>query len=75
MNPSCRLQVLATNPIGSVEWCSCGSVHLCVGAFTVRLDPKAFLQLAALVGDARLTLMRSAVEAPRPAPAGTVGVD
>ncbi len=34
----CARQLLARSPIGAVERCSCGALHLSIGALSLRLD-------------------------------------
>ncbi|MFZ5476507.1 MAG: hypothetical protein ACOZNI_06980 [Myxococcota bacterium] len=55
---------LARGPLGSVEACSCGAVHLCLGPFSLRLDPPAFLSLCDLVDRARARLFAEARAVP-----------
>lgn len=54
----CRRDTLAESPVGSVELCSCGSVHLCVGPVSLRIDPVAFLELGKMMDVARERLLR-----------------
>lgn len=35
----CSREILARSPIGSVERCTCGALHLSIGALSLRLDP------------------------------------
>jgi len=39
-----RVMLAEVEGLGSVALCACGTVHLSVGAVTVRLAPDAFLQ-------------------------------
>ncbi|MDQ3369807.1 MAG: hypothetical protein M3680_30685 [Myxococcota bacterium] len=46
--------VLAAHPTALVERCGCGAIHVTIGAITLRLQPDAFLAIAAaLEGAAR----------------------
>lgn len=55
--PPCARTSLACSPVGFVDLCSCGSLHLGIGPLTRRIEPPAFRALAALVAvaDRRLT--------------------
>lgn len=58
MNGSlCTRKVLAANDYMVVEQCSCGSVHLTIGAVTLRLASSAIPALAATLGDAARALV------------------
>jgi hypothetical protein len=48
----CRRQELARSGFARIELCSCGSVHLTVGAVTLRLCPTALSGLAHVIDDA-----------------------
>lgn len=39
-----RMMLAEAEGLGGVALCACGTVHLSVGAVTVRLAPEAFLQ-------------------------------
>jgi hypothetical protein len=39
-----RMMLAEAEGLGCVTLCACGTVHLSVGAVTVRLAPEAFLQ-------------------------------
>lgn len=39
-----RMMLAELDGLGGVSLCGCGTVHLTVGAVTVRLAPEAFLQ-------------------------------
>lgn len=43
---------LASAPGIEIAMCACGSIHLTLGALTVRLDPTAFERLAETLGEA-----------------------
>lgn len=60
---SCPRHLLARSPVGAVELCHCGAVHLSIGGVTLRLIPEAIPQLAELLADAgaELPLLRSAL--------------
>ena len=42
----CARRVLASGDCTLVEQCSCGHVHLTIGAITMRLDPSVLPSLA-----------------------------
>jgi len=48
----CERRALASSPFSLVELCSCGSVHLTIGAVTMRLHADALPELARALGDA-----------------------
>jgi hypothetical protein len=48
----CHRQELSRSGFARVELCSCGSVHLTVGAVTLRLCPTALSGLASVMEDA-----------------------
>lgn len=48
----CRRQELSRSGFARVELCSCGAVHLTVGAVTLRLCPTALSGLASVMEDA-----------------------
>lgn len=52
----CGRQLLARGPFALIEQCSCGAVHLTIGAVTLRLAPEALAELAQVVGDAACEL-------------------
>lgn len=45
-------RILAENPVGRIEQCDCGMLHLTVGALTLRLTPALIQQLTHLLGGA-----------------------
>jgi hypothetical protein len=54
---TCQPHEVACNELGSVCACAgCGQVQLTLQCFTVRLDPEAFRELAALVACAQRRL-------------------
>ncbi len=61
MRGECKRHILARNAMGSVEGCSCGAVHLCLGPFTLRLEVPAFLALGELILQAHQGLTRVAL--------------
>lgn len=65
MNSSaCVRKMLAASDCFLVEQCSCGSVHLTIGAVTLRLASSAIPSLAATLGDAaRALVLREAFTA------------
>jgi hypothetical protein len=48
--------MLATGDFAAVEQCSCGSVHVTIGAVTLRLQASAIAPLAAALSEAARTL-------------------
>jgi hypothetical protein len=54
---ACRRRTLAVGDYMLVEQCSCGSVHLTIGAITLRLSSAAIPALAATLGDAARALV------------------
>lgn len=64
-------KVLSELPgLGSVALCDCGTVHVAVGAVTVRLAPEAFLQMMSMCRDAMENLSRE-MTYPTPQPMGS----
>lgn len=53
---NCNRRVLAAGDFAAVEQCSCGSVHVTIGAITLRLAAAAIPALAATLGEAARTL-------------------
>ncbi len=66
MDP-CQRHLLARNPVGAVELCHCGAVHLSIGGVTLRLMPGAIARLAELLAEAadELPDLESALARPR----------
>lgn len=52
----CRRDHLAGDDHVQVERCECGTVHLTIGALTLRLRPEALATVASVIGDAARTL-------------------
>lgn len=48
----CHRRTLAASDFMLVEQCSCGSVHVTIGAVTLRLAKSALPAIAATLGDA-----------------------
>ena len=48
----CTRRTLATGDLARIEQCSCGAIHLTIGAATLRLSPAAFPSVAATIADA-----------------------
>jgi hypothetical protein len=48
--------MLAAGDFATVEQCSCGSVHVTIGAVTLRLQASAITPLAAALSEAARTL-------------------
>jgi hypothetical protein len=58
----CSRKLLAASEYMLVEQCSCGSVHVTIGAVTLRLSSSAIPALATTLGDAaRALVLRSAL--------------
>jgi hypothetical protein len=55
----CARRVLAASDFMQVEQCSCGSVHLTIGAVTLRLQSAAIPVIASTFNDAALALTLS----------------
>jgi hypothetical protein len=49
-------RVLASGEVAAIEQCSCGSVHVTIGAVTLRLQAAAIAPLATALGEAARTL-------------------
>jgi hypothetical protein len=49
-------RVLASGDFAAVEQCSCGSVHVTIGAVTLRLQAAAIAPLATALSEAARTL-------------------
>ena len=50
--PPCHRTPLAAGDFAMVELCTCGAVHVTVGAVTLRLVPAAVGELAEVIGEA-----------------------
>ncbi len=58
----CTRNVIAAGDYALVEQCSCGSVHVTIGAVTLRLTGSVLPALAATLGDAaRALVLRGAL--------------
>ena len=65
MNHNCSRRVLAAGDYMLVEQCTCGAVHLTIGAVTLRLSRTAIPSLAETLGEAaRSLILRDALAAP-----------
>lgn len=53
----CERSTLAHGPVGKVEVCSCGMVHVCVGPVTLRLEPGAVAPLVRMLAEGHEALM------------------
>jgi hypothetical protein len=53
----CTRRTLATGEFSMVERCSCGSVHVTIGAITLRLERAAIPSLAATLHQAARALV------------------
>lgn len=59
---ACTRRTIACGDYVLVEQCSCGSVHVTIGAVTLRLASSALPSLATTLGDAaRALLLRDAL--------------
>lgn len=54
---ACARRTLVASEYMLVEQCSCGSVHVTIGAITLRLDSSAIPRLATTLGDAARALV------------------
>lgn len=54
---ACARKLLAANEYMLIEQCSCGSVHVTIGAVTLRLASGAIPALAATLADAARALV------------------
>lgn len=52
----CQRRTLAASDFMLVEQCSCGSVHVTIGAVTLRLSQNAIPSIAQTLGDAARTI-------------------
>jgi len=48
----CVRELLARSPIGCVERCTCGAIHLSIGALSLRLDPNVLRALVVMGNEA-----------------------
>lgn len=53
---ACMRRTLATGEFTVIERCSCGSIHVTIGAITLRLASSAIRPLAAAFGEAARAL-------------------
>jgi ABC-type branched-subunit amino acid transport system permease subunit len=49
--------MLATGDLATIEQCTCGSIHVTIGAVTLRLSADALALLAAATTEAARTVM------------------
>ena len=61
----CARETLAVGDIAVVERCSCGAVHITIGAITMRLAAPAIAPLAATINEAARALVLRDALAPR----------
>lgn len=54
---TCSRRTVAAGDLALVEQCSCGAVHLTIGAVTLRLAPNAIPSLAGTMNEAARTLV------------------
>jgi hypothetical protein len=55
---SCARELLARSPIGAVERCTCGAIHLSIGALSLRLDPAVLRAIVIMASEALKELDR-----------------
>ena len=60
----CTRRLLASGDCVLVEQCSCGSVHVTIGAVTLRLAGSALPAIASTLGDAARALVLRGALAP-----------
>ncbi len=66
MSHGCTRRTLAAGDYMLVEQCTCGSVHVTIGAVTLRLSRSAIPSLAETLGDAaRSMVLRDALALPQ----------
>lgn len=53
---TCNRRMLAAGDFAMIEQCTCGSVHVTIGAITLRLAASAIPSLAMTLGEAARTL-------------------
>jgi hypothetical protein len=56
MDRKCEKRSLAAHEPFSVQMCDCGAVHVTAGFVTLRLEPSAYRELAAVVNEGLLGL-------------------
>jgi|GEM_PF-2612640 len=54
---TCTRRTLAAGELAMIEQCSCGAIHLTIGAVTLRLAPGAIGALASTMNDAARALV------------------
>jgi hypothetical protein len=54
---ACKRQTLAMGELAVVEQCSCGAVHVTIGAITLRLAPSSIVQIATTMNEAARSLL------------------
>jgi len=52
LTAKCRRRKLAQRESFSVDACDCGALHLTIGYVTMRLDPCAYREMAAVISEA-----------------------
>jgi hypothetical protein len=50
-SPKCQKRKLAARGSFSVDRCECGAIHLTLGFVTIRLEPRAYRELADTIFD------------------------
>lgn len=68
----CTRRLIASGDCVLVEQCSCGSVHVTIGAVTLRLTGSVLPALAATLGDAARSLVLRGALAPSAGLGGAV---
>jgi hypothetical protein len=65
---NCTRRTLAAGDFALVERCSCGAVHVTIGAVTLRISASAIAPLAETLTDAAAALVVEQAHAMLPAP-------
>lgn len=60
----CLREVITQSCVAAVERCSCGTLHLVFGPFSLRLRPEQFRQLVDTLTDAQTQLDENSREQP-----------
>lgn len=55
---ACQREMLASGSVASVERCGCGTLHLTLGAMTLRIQEEALFSLCSTVAEALSALAR-----------------
>ncbi len=60
----CLREVISQSCVATIERCTCGTLHLVFGPFSLRLRPEQFRQLVETLDDAQARLDERAREQP-----------